>query len=453
MKSLRQLPLLLLLSALPALATHVAVLETIAGKDILKLEEKQYITDVLRSEAVKALPADMGYTIMTRDNIQAMLPPDKSIEECEGSCLVETGKNISADYIAQARVGVFGSSLTITVELYETAGNKLLGSFVAKSPDIEQLEVEIRKMANPLFVLVRGSAELSSSSVTSSAESSSSETPAEEEVAAAETQTAPPETPVVLDSNDKFAVAEKELTEDAEKMRPVAEEKPVEEPPQESSKRFWGGLFVGATYNDFWDTKFGFGNLKSGDDYTLKVESADGLLGNYWGVGVNAGIGALFLFNSYLGLNADVGVAFRQGKGRSDVIVKLFWNDGSRSPEMADLEIEYSEKQLNIDVPVLLRLMVPNVLYVEAGPQASFNLYSHHKSTIKGDGGPDTFREEGGLNVFEFDAAFGIGTMRHLGKGMLDFNLRFVLGITPLSDTDDSPKTWQGQFNIAYWFI
>ena len=453
MRLMRQLPLLLLLSALPALATHVAVLETIAGKDMLKLEEKQYITDVLRSEAIKALPADMGYTIMTRDNIQAMLPPDKSIEECEGSCLVETGKNISADYIAQARVGVFGSSLTITVELYETAGNKLLGSFVTKSPDIEQLEVEIRKMANPLFVLVRGSAELSSSSVTSSTESSSSETSAEEEVAAAETQTAPPETPVVLDSNDKFAVAEKELTEDAEKMQPIAEEKPVEEPPQESPKRFWGGLFVGATYNDFWDTKFGFGNLKSGDDYTLKVESADGLLGNYWGVGVNAGIGALFLFNSYLGLRADVGVAFRQGKGRSDVIVKLFWNDGSRSPEMADLEIEYSEKQLNIDVPVLLRLMVPNVLYVEAGPQASFNLYSHHKSTIKGDGGPDTFRENGGLNVFEFDAAIGIGTMRHLGKGMLDFNLRFVLGITPLSDADDSPKTWQGQFNIVYWFI
>ena len=652
MNLLRKLPLVLLLSAFPALAAHVAVLETMAAKDVLKLEEKQYITDVLRSEAVKALPAEMNFTIMTRDNIQTMLPPGKSIEDCEGSCLVETGKNISADYIAQGRVGRFGNSLTITVELYETAGNKLMGSFTAKSNDIEQLEVEIRKMAKSLFVKARGNTGTTfTSGISAGANSVSvkiqtvpmgasvaidgrpskcSSTPCTVNIAEGEhrilvaaddykdkdtvmffegkevavkmqldpnfgqlniaprydenrggsdklsiqiderttindkpikkgiinllagmhkvniehpcyeavsldvgitvgkTETFNQElspakgwlslkaeldgaeqnvpvwadgkqvgqTPfqgevplcsrievgenefrndvnvelrkdenvevvhqlVKDDTRNKFVVAEKELTEDAAEMQPVAEEppaeeKPAEEPQQDGFKRIWGGLFVGATYNDFWDTEFGFGNLKSGDDYSLKVEGADGLLGNYWGVGVNAGIGALFLVSPFFGVNVDVAFAFRQGKGRSDVIVKLFWNDESRSPEMADLEIEYSEMQMNIDVPVLLRLMVPNVLYVEAGPLASFNLYSLHKSTIKGDSGPDAFREEGGLNVFEFDAAIGIGTMRSLPRGMLDFNLRFVLGITPLSDADDSPKTWQGQLNIGYWFL
>lgn len=158
MKFIYKLLSFLLLSAIPALATHVAVLETIADKDILAIQEKQYLTDVLRSEAVKALPAEMNFTIMTRDNIQMMLPPGKGIEECEGSCLVETGKNIAADYIAQGRVGRFGASLTITVEMYETAGNKLMGSFTAKSSDIEQLEVEIRKMAKNLFMKARGNA-------------------------------------------------------------------------------------------------------------------------------------------------------------------------------------------------------------------------------------------------------------------------------------------------------
>lgn len=146
------------LLAIPASATYVAVLETMAPKDVLSLEEKQYLTDVLRSEAVKALPAEMNFTIMTRDNIQMMLPPGKGIEECEGSCLVETGKNIAADYIAQGRVGRFGSNLTITVEMYETAGNKLMGSFTAKSSDIEKLEVEIRKQAKSLFMKARGNA-------------------------------------------------------------------------------------------------------------------------------------------------------------------------------------------------------------------------------------------------------------------------------------------------------
>ena len=150
--------LFLVAFAIPALATHVAVLETMAPKDVLSLEEKQYLTDVLRSEAVKALPAEMNFTIMTRDNIMMMLPPGKGIEDCEGSCLVETGKNIAADYIAQGRVGRFGANLTIAVELYETAGNKLMGSFTAKSSDIEKLEVEIRKQAKALFMKARGNA-------------------------------------------------------------------------------------------------------------------------------------------------------------------------------------------------------------------------------------------------------------------------------------------------------
>ena len=156
MRCLEKVLVLVAVLMAPSLATHVAVLETIAGKDVLSLEEKQYLTDVLRSEAVKALPAEMNFTIMTRDNIQMMLPPGKGIEDCEGSCLVETGKNIAADYIAQGRVGRFGSSLTITVELYETAGNKLMGSFTAKSNDIEKLEIEIRQKAKPLFAKARG---------------------------------------------------------------------------------------------------------------------------------------------------------------------------------------------------------------------------------------------------------------------------------------------------------
>ena len=137
--------------AFPAFATHVAVLETTAASGVLKLEEKQYLTDVLRSEAVKALPAEQNYTIMTRENITAMLPPGKAIEDCEGSSLEETGKNISADYIAQGHVGRFANNLTITVELYETAGNKLMGSFSSKASNIESLEIEIRQKSFDLF--------------------------------------------------------------------------------------------------------------------------------------------------------------------------------------------------------------------------------------------------------------------------------------------------------------
>lgn len=143
--------MLVFLLAFPACAAFVAVLETISSSDVIKHEEKMYLTDVLRSEAVKVLPAEQNYTIMTRENIQQMLPPGKVIEECEGSCLVETGKNIAADYVAQGRIGRFADKLTITVELYETAGNKLMGSFSSKASNVESLEIEIRNKSQDLF--------------------------------------------------------------------------------------------------------------------------------------------------------------------------------------------------------------------------------------------------------------------------------------------------------------
>lgn len=136
--------------AVTANPVFVAVVETISN-GVISSNENQYLTDVLREEAVKVLDPNQNYTIMTRENIQAMLPPDKSVEDCEGSCLVETGRNIAANYVVQARVNTFGSDLTITVELYDTRTGKLMSSFSAKNPDVNLLEVEIRQKSPALF--------------------------------------------------------------------------------------------------------------------------------------------------------------------------------------------------------------------------------------------------------------------------------------------------------------
>ena len=148
----------LLLLCTNAFATHVAVLETMADgdtKDSLSLLDRQYLTNVLREQAVKELPAEENYTIMTRENISAMLPPGKAIEDCEGSCLAETGRNISADYVCQARVGRFGSKLTLSAELYETAGNKLVTSFNGRGADVEELLKLIEEKSPAFFRRVK----------------------------------------------------------------------------------------------------------------------------------------------------------------------------------------------------------------------------------------------------------------------------------------------------------
>lgn len=142
-----------------SMATHVAVLETVAdpaAADKVLLSDRTYLTDVLRSEAVNVLPAEQNFTIMTRENINAMLPPGKSMAECEGSCLAETGRNIAADYVAQARIGMFGGSLTLSVEIYETAGNKLVASFNGDGENVKDLLTIVQQKSPDFFRKVKG---------------------------------------------------------------------------------------------------------------------------------------------------------------------------------------------------------------------------------------------------------------------------------------------------------
>lgn len=150
--------ILIFVLSINASAAYVAVLETAADgstKDSVSFMDRQYLTNVLREQAVKELPAVQNYTIMTRENIQQMLPPSKSIEDCEGSCLVETGKNIAADYVCQARVGRFGKSLTLSAELYETAGNKLIASFNGRGSDVNELLSVIEAKSPEFFHSVK----------------------------------------------------------------------------------------------------------------------------------------------------------------------------------------------------------------------------------------------------------------------------------------------------------
>ena len=159
MRHVQHILFFLLLCVSSAIATHVAVLETVADPSVKKkvsFPDRQYLTNVLREEAVKELPASQNYTIMTRENIREMLPPGKNIEDCEGSCLVETGRNVAADYVCQARVSSFGSKLAISAEIYETSGNKLVASFNGHGANVEELLKVVKNRAAEFFGKVKG---------------------------------------------------------------------------------------------------------------------------------------------------------------------------------------------------------------------------------------------------------------------------------------------------------
>ncbi len=641
----------LLLSPSLLFAKYMAVLETLSPKDLLTRQERMYLTDILRGEAVRILPAEQNWTIMTRENINVMLPPGKSIEDCEGSCLAETGKNIAADYVAQAHVAQFGKSLTITAELYETSSSKLVASFVGKGENVEEIENFIKDHAPDFFKKVRNSSwngyeyvntnnaflfnvvkkfivnvhttpteafptfdgktipqcaktpckiqleagghrlvvtkerfddldtiiEVSENEQNISlnlvpnvgfinvvpqisddfkkqgyvAVSINGEkgtfgknelTPGVHSVRVSHSCYDPLDLNIALQKRETITITDSlkrgsggleldvskngeplavsvfvddsavgttpftgavplcskveieyegtrmlipvELkwheivqkhyeiepqktvfskTDETRQMAEIAYAElegkkisknlvKVDEQAKTENKRLWGGVTVGVLYNDFYSTKFGLDNIKHDFGFSVSSDGAEDLLSNYWGVGFKAGMSLMYMHSQNFNLRGDLNLALRQGTGESNVSVTLK-NENTDKFRKSDMKIECSLTQLNIDMPILARYAIPSALYFEAGPMFSFNTYSKSKSKVTDIHGIETFEDDGGVSVFEFDIVTGIGVTRNIGKSILDFDLRFVLGLTRISDGADSPKTWQGQLNVTYWFL
>ena len=634
----------------------MAVLETLSPNDLLTRQEKLYLTDVLRGQAVHVLPAEQNWTIMTRENINVMLPPGKSIEECEGSCLAETGKNIAADYVAQARISQFGKSLAISAELYETASSKLVASFAGKGETVDDIEKIIKEQSPTFFKKARDNAlngfgyvnnnnafsfqgsqkfivevqtdpagasptfdgkaypqctstpckiqlesgehrllvskekfvdldtlvnvrengqvvklnlmsnvgfidvapqiaeefkNISPVAVTINekrADLGKNEVvpgihavrishicydPIELNVALQMGETKeitdslkrgigaleldavkdgePLAVPVIVDGNvmgstpfsgvvplcSKIEVeydsARREVpvsvkwhevvkkTFDINELQPAvvaqvvdtlpsadttAEKEDdkkvqqdtllqVEPVPVDSNKpkRIWGGVTAGLIYNDFYSTHFGLDNVKHSSEYNITVNGSDDLLKNFWGIGFKAGMSGMFIVSPYFSVHGDFALALRQGRGETNLSVFLTWENALLAKQKSDIKVEYSATQLNIDIPIVARASIPKILYFEAGPMVSFNAYSKSEVTVTDIYGSETFTKNGGLRAAELDAVVGIGTTRNIGRNVFDFDLRFVIGLTRISEGEDSPKTFQGQLSATYWFL
>ncbi len=134
-------------------ANTVAVLEISPKSELenVSITEIRHLTDELRRQAVLALPTQ-GYTVLTRDNLIALIPPDEEEAKCLAeSCAVDIGRAIGAEYISQGGIGSFANELSLSIELYETMSGKLLGSIVMESNDIKGLLTAIREQAPALF--------------------------------------------------------------------------------------------------------------------------------------------------------------------------------------------------------------------------------------------------------------------------------------------------------------
>jgi len=131
---------------------RVAIINTLDDYDSISVAELTYLTDRLREAAVNVLPGDR-FGVMTTESIVAFLgSQENTVKVCkESSCLADLGRQVSADYVAQGRLGRFNNNLTIKVELYSVKTGNLMGSFTGSSKDVVGLLALIDEKATDLF--------------------------------------------------------------------------------------------------------------------------------------------------------------------------------------------------------------------------------------------------------------------------------------------------------------
>ena len=101
-----------------------------------------YLTDVVRAVVNREAPS---LDLMTRENIVTMLrASNKTLEECEGQCEVDTGRLLGVDYIFSGDLVHFGSKFKVSLRVHETAKGRLIDTAFASANDADALEEATR---------------------------------------------------------------------------------------------------------------------------------------------------------------------------------------------------------------------------------------------------------------------------------------------------------------------
>ena len=150
-------------AALPALAQSraregqlLAVLEFRSKLDAAgtKAMDIPYLTDQVRAAAFRALPQ---LRVITRGDLQMLLDQTgKTLEQCEGQCAAQTGRNVGADLVIDGTVLSRSGFLVLTMELHETKLGELLGQANARGRTIELLDDALPDAMGTLFERLKG---------------------------------------------------------------------------------------------------------------------------------------------------------------------------------------------------------------------------------------------------------------------------------------------------------
>ena len=143
----------LALAADPVLQPKRLAILDLRTASSLQDEIGRLLSDVVRAAGRDVLPAD-GYVVMTRENVQELLPPGTSLPDCVGECAVEVGRRIQADYVVSGEVLQFPGQLRGTLSLYDCRTANLLGQAGARGATMDQFETDLLNETTSLLLVL-----------------------------------------------------------------------------------------------------------------------------------------------------------------------------------------------------------------------------------------------------------------------------------------------------------
>ena len=125
---------------------RLAVLELVnRAPQQVSRDEVSYLTNELRTVA-SYLPSPK-YLVLTQESLEALIDPSMKLEDCVGSCAVETGRIVGARWILTGEVVRFGSSLRVSLKLHDTQSGHFLKGAAVKGKSVEELEQDLHTQA------------------------------------------------------------------------------------------------------------------------------------------------------------------------------------------------------------------------------------------------------------------------------------------------------------------
>ncbi len=127
----------------------IAVLELENVSRRVSVEEEQFIADAVRTAAAESLDKHR-FSVLTRESMDVLLPASE-IRCLAGQCLAKIGQTIQARFVVGGSVKDVGSSIGVTLQVYESSSGQLLESKQGLARTVADAVGMVQKLARDML--------------------------------------------------------------------------------------------------------------------------------------------------------------------------------------------------------------------------------------------------------------------------------------------------------------